>query len=120
MTEKVSEANSHSPKRWATGIASSSYSTFFFYYMAAIRISAVRQTMPKTSDAKWTGRWIDAYEGNEKKVWNLDLGSFEVGDGGYGVMEIEEHEKQVPVKGGRTRRGQPHEARTLIGKIVQV
>ena len=88
--------------------------------MAPIRITAVRQTMPKTSDAKWSGRLIDAHEGNEKKAWNLDLGSFEVGDGGNAVMEIEEHENQVPVKGGRTHRGRPHEARILIGKIVQI
>ena len=55
-----------------------------------------------------------------KKAWNLELGSFEVGDGGNGVIKIEEHEKQIPAKGGRTHRGRPFEARILMEKRVQI
>ena len=51
---------------------------------------------------------------------NLELGGgLESGDGGDDVIGIEELEEQVSAKGGRTHCGRPHEARSLLWKIVK-
>ena len=52
--------------------------------------------------------------GTKSKTRNLELsGGLESGDGDYEIG-IEELEEQVSAKGGRTRRGLPHEARSLL------
>ena len=46
---------------------------------------------------------------------NLELGGgFESGDGGDGVMGIEELEEKILAKGGRIHCGRPHEALSLL------
>ena len=56
----------------------------------------------------------------KNRTRDLELGgSLESGDGEDYVMGIEELEEQVPSKGGRTRCGRPHEARSLWWKIVK-
>ena len=51
----------------------------------------------------------------KNKTRNLELsGGLESGDGGDYVTGIEELERQVSVKGGRTHCGRPHKASTLL------
>ena len=51
----------------------------------------------------------------KNRTRNLKLGGgLESGDGGDYVTGIEELERQVSVKGGRTHCGRPHEAPSLL------
>ena len=57
----------------------------------------------------------------KKKTRNLELsGDLESGDGRYYVMGVEELEEQFSAKGGRTPCGRPHEARSLLRKIMKI
>ena len=56
----------------------------------------------------------------KNRTHNLELGGgLESGDGGECVIGIEELEKQVSAKGGRTHCGRPQEARNWLLKIVK-
>ena len=56
----------------------------------------------------------------KNRTRNIELGGgLENDDGGDYVMGIDELEEQVSAKGGRTHCGRPHEARSLLRKIVK-
>ena len=56
----------------------------------------------------------------KNKTRNLELGGgLESDDGGNYVIGIKELEEQVSAKSGRTHCGRPHEARSLLRKIVK-
>ena len=68
-------------------------------------------------EAEWIGRWIARLitQDTTKKTPNLKLGGgLESGDGADDEIGIEEQEGQVPAKGGKTRCGRQHEARSLL------
>lgn len=63
---------------------------------------------------------MDAHHaGHEKKrKRNLELGGgLESGDGGDGLIDIDELEGQVSANGGRRHCGRPHQNRNLLWKI---